>query len=57
MKKVCYVFMISLTIINFWGCAKKSTEPVGGGGQKPKSIFLTLTMTMKSLKIKLTIYG
>ena len=56
MKKVCYVFMISLTLINFWGCAKKSTEPVGGG-KKPKSIFLTLTMTMKSLKIKLTIYG
>ena len=30
MKKVCYVFMISLTLINFWGCAKKLTQPVGG---------------------------
>ena len=34
MKKVCYVFMISLTLINFWGCAKKSTEHVGGGAKK-----------------------
>lgn len=38
MKKVCYVFMISLTLINFWGCAKKSTEPVGGG-QKTEVYF------------------
>lgn len=30
MKKVCYVFMISLTLINFWGCAKKSIQPIGG---------------------------
>lgn len=37
MKKVCYVFMISLTLINFWGCAKKSTEPVGVA--KNRSLF------------------
>lgn len=30
MKKVCYVFMISLTLINFWGCTKKSIQPIGG---------------------------
>lgn len=33
MKKVCYVFMISLTLINFWGCAKKSIQPIGGGAK------------------------
>lgn len=27
MKKVYYVFMIGLTLINFWGCVKKSTDP------------------------------
>ena len=40
MKKVCYVFIISLTLINFWGCAKKSTEPVGG--QKTEVYFYYL---------------
>lgn len=40
MKKVCYVFMISLTLINFWGCAKKSTEPVGGGAKNRSLFFL-----------------
>ena len=37
MKKVCYVFMISLTLINFWGCAKKSIQPIGGG--EDRSLF------------------
>lgn len=33
MKKVCYVFMISLTLINFWGCTKKSIQPIGRGAK------------------------